>query len=70
MNTNNNPVRKSIILIIVFFIAFSAMVTMACDENPCADGTACGITAPVTNVEQSIIDTLAPEQENLLSGGN
>ena len=69
MNTRNtNPVRKSIIMLVSFAIAFAAMVSMACDENPC--GNACGITSPVTSVEQVVIDTLAPVQQNTLSGGN
>jgi hypothetical protein len=42
----------------------------ACNDNPCANGTACGITAPVTNAEQAVMDFLQPDQQNLLSGGN
>lgn len=60
MNTikNTNPVRKSIILLISFAIAFASMVTMACDENPCANGSACGIISPVTEIEQAIYNAV------------
>ena len=31
MNTNTNPVRKSMIMLLAFLICFAAFATMACD---------------------------------------
>jgi hypothetical protein len=47
--------------------------SLACDEGPnpvqpC--GNACGITSPVTEVENMVIEAIAPDAQNTLSGGN
>jgi hypothetical protein len=58
MTTTNNPIRKSILMVIVFIFVFMSFTLLACDENPCQglNDTACGLTAPHSNTTQSIID--------------
>lgn len=62
MNTKN--VRLAI------FTAAILVSTLlsSCGKNPCSN--ACGLTAPVTKVEQSIMNVVQPVQQNTLSGGN
>jgi hypothetical protein len=67
MKTNKSLRAK---LAVGLAIVVMVLANMACDENPCGNGSACGITAPVTSAEQAIIDAVAPEQQNTLSGGN
>jgi hypothetical protein len=65
MKMNTKKVRN---LVIAGAIVIMSLLS-ACKDNPCANGTACGITAPVTSAEQAVIDFLQPNQQNLLSGG-
>lgn len=57
-------------------LALAAVVTMlisSCnlkDNNPCANGSACGLTSPVTQIEQTIINAVDTNPcDNALSGG-
>ena len=56
----NNPVRKSILLFVLFVIMFLAMVTMACDENPCQglNDQACGLLEPNSQLVQDAIQAV------------
>lgn len=63
MNTKN--VRIAIFTVAVII---STLLSSCGSKNPCSN--ACGLTAPVTNVEQSIMNAVQPVQQNTLSGGN
>ena len=63
---NTKKVRN---LVIAGAIVIASLLS-ACKDNPCANGTACGLTSPVTSVEQAVMDAIQPNQQNLLSGGN
>lgn len=56
MNTSKKSVRAKVAVA----IAAGAMVlaSIACNDNPCANGSACGITSPITSVEQTVIDAV------------
>jgi hypothetical protein len=45
-------------MIVLIILAFNTLVGIACNDNPCANGTACGITAPRNDdsVTQKIIN--------------
>lgn len=62
---NTNKVRSLVIAAAIIIMSLLS----ACNDNPCTNGSACGITSPVTNAEQSVMDFLQPNQQNLLSGG-
>jgi predicted short-subunit dehydrogenase-like oxidoreductase (DUF2520 family) len=66
MKMNTKKVRN---LVIAGAIVIASLLS-ACKDNPCANGSACGLTSPVTNAEQAVIDFIQPNQQNLLSGGN
>lgn len=61
--------RKVFVMLAVLALAIAQI---ACEGNPCEQGNACQITAPISNpVEQGIIDTLSGDNpQNVLSGGN
>lgn len=68
MNTNKSINAKVAVVaaVVVMFLA-----NLACDDGPtppCAN--ACGVTSPVTQVEQAVMDAVQPDQDNTLSGGN
>ena len=66
-----NPVRKSVLMIILFVFVFVSFALLACDDGPKPPcDNACGITSPVNEVEQGVIDFLAPDHQDTLSGGN
>jgi hypothetical protein len=69
MNTNTNPRNRFHVFVIAVAILI-VFIFSACDENPCANGSACGLTSPVTSSEQAVIDLIAPDAQNTLSGGN
>lgn len=80
MNTfSNKSVRKSIMLVVLFFFIFAAFATMACDDSglDCSAGpSACVNPANIvmgdkSAAEQAIGDLLAGDNpQNVLSGGN
>jgi hypothetical protein len=52
---NTRKAYMNVVKLAMGFIFFLSAMSMACDDNPCANGTACGLTAPRTNAEQSVI---------------
>lgn len=69
MNANNNPVRKSIIMMVSFIVAFVSLVTMACDEpdiNKCNVNT-CGNGQPSVSeiVVEQVKEVTQYEQKSL-----
>lgn len=59
MNTTFNPYRRMLFIIMVIALFVTAL-GMACDktENPCANGSACGLTAPAGELQQAITDAV------------
>ena len=65
MNTNKSLRAK---IAVGAAVVVMILANLACDENPCANGTACGITAPVTSAEQVILDAVDDNPcDNVLS---
>lgn len=71
MSTLSLKARKGLIAFVIFILAMVGPM-IACDDGPtqppCAN--ACGITSPVKEAEQGIINFLAPDHQDTLSGGN
>jgi hypothetical protein len=72
MNTTYNPVRKSILMVLLFVIAFAAFATMACDDGPITNPNPANIVmSEKSGLEQTVGDLLAGDNpQNVLSGGN
>lgn len=53
---NTRKAYTNVVGVIMTVIMFFSLMSMACDDNPCANGSACGLTSPHTAAEQSVID--------------
>lgn len=66
---NTRKAYTNVIKVIMGIIFFFSAMSMACDDNPCVNGSACGLTSPVTQVEQTIINAVDQDcTDNVLSG--
>ncbi len=66
---NTTKAYKNVIQIILAIGLFITAMGTACEDNPCADGSACGLTSPVTEVERAIINAVDDDcTDNVLSG--
>ena len=52
-----NPVRKSVLMLVLFVFVFVSFALLACDDGPKPPcDNACGLTSPVTSPEKTVID--------------
>lgn len=59
----------NVVKVVMVVIMFFALMSMACDDNPCANGSACGLTSPVTDAERMIQQAVDHDcTDNVLSG--
>lgn len=55
--STQNPARKSMLLLVLFFVVFATFALLACDDGPSPDN-AYGITSPVTEIENAVINAV------------
>lgn len=55
---NTRKAYTNVIKLVLGVVMFLSAMGIACDDNPCANGTACGLTSPVTSAEQAVINAV------------
>ena len=66
---NTRKAYTNVLKIALGIVLFLSAMGVACIDNPCANGSACNLTSPVTAVEQNIINAVDTDcSDNVLSG--